>query len=68
MTTQYERLRAPLTIRRHKSSPVAKAGARLFTVPALALAMFRAVGPHYYALDIGGNMLVKPNRRPCGTC
>ncbi|CAK7267521.1 ribosome bioproteinsis protein ytm1 [Sporothrix epigloea] len=40
----------------HESSPVAAAAAGLFGLPALALAMFRAVSPHYYALDVGGSM------------
>lgn len=41
---------------RNESSPVATAAAGLFSLPTLALAMFRAIGPYYYALDIGGNM------------
>lgn len=45
-----------LTNCRHGHSPVAKAAAGLFSLPTLALAMFRAVGPYYYALDQGGNM------------
>lgn len=45
-----------LTPHRHGNSPVAKAAAGLFGLPTLALAMFRAVGPYYYALDHGGNM------------
>ncbi|PSS00836.1 hypothetical protein BD289DRAFT_402349 [Coniella lustricola] len=42
----------------HQGSLVAKAAAGLFTLPTLALAMFRAVGPYYYALAAGGNMFL----------
>ncbi|KAF3771028.1 hypothetical protein M406DRAFT_247508 [Cryphonectria parasitica EP155] len=49
---------AILTQTEHQGSPVAKAAAGLFALPTLALAMFRAVGPYYYALDIGGNMFL----------
>ncbi len=35
----------------YKGSPVAAAAAGLFGLPSLALAMFRAVSPYYYALD-----------------
>lgn len=42
----------------NESSPVAKAASGLFTLPTLALAMFRAVSPHYYSLDLGGNMFL----------
>ncbi|KAJ0117044.1 centromere kinetochore protein [Diaporthe amygdali] len=41
-----------------QAGPVATAAAGLFSLPTLALAMFRAVGPYYYALDIGGNMFL----------
>ena len=41
---------------RHAASPVSAAAAGLFSLPTLALAMFRAVSPYYYALDLGGNM------------
>ncbi|CAK7563061.1 MAG: ribosome bioproteinsis protein ytm1 [Sporothrix epigloea] len=40
----------------YESNPVAAAAAGLFGLPALALAMFRAVSPHYYALEVGGSM------------
>jgi centromere/kinetochore protein ZW10 len=30
----------------------------LFGLPTFALALFRAISPHYYSLDVGGNMLV----------
>lgn len=46
----------PSNIRRYESSPVAAAAPGLFSLPTFALAMFRAVSPHYYSLDIGGNM------------
>ncbi|ROW09099.1 hypothetical protein VPNG_05740 [Cytospora leucostoma] len=49
-------LSSQLTGRSHESSPVATAASGLFNLPTLALAMFRAVGPYYYALDVGGNM------------
>jgi len=49
---------AALTSDVYASSPVAAAAAGLFSLPTLALAMFRAVSPYYYASDIGGNMLV----------
>lgn len=47
---------AVLTSGAYEGSPVSAAGAGLFSVPALALAMFRAVSPHFYALDVGGSM------------
>ncbi|KAK5660157.1 hypothetical protein OQA88_13626 [Cercophora sp. LCS_1] len=47
---------AALTHETYSSSPVAAAAAGLFGLPTLALAMFRAVSPYHYALDIGGNM------------
>ncbi|KAJ3947035.1 ribosome biogenesis protein ytm1 [Colletotrichum fioriniae] len=46
----------PSNICRYESSPVAAAAPGLFSLPTFALAMFRAVSPHYYSLDIGGNM------------
>lgn len=55
---------AGLTFRRHEGSPVAKAAAGLFNLPTLALAMFRAIGPYYYSLDVGGNMFVYPAHIP----
>ncbi|KAK5630994.1 hypothetical protein RRF57_006709 [Xylaria bambusicola] len=39
-------------------NPMATAAAGLFSLPTLVLAMFRAVSPHYYALDAGGNMFL----------
>lgn len=47
---------AALTQEGYENSPVTAAAAGLFTLPTLALAMFRAVSPHYYASDIGGSM------------
>lgn len=35
---------------------MAAAAAGLFSLPTLVLAMFRAVSPHFYALNAGGNM------------
>ncbi|KAI0106409.1 hypothetical protein GGR51DRAFT_168916 [Nemania sp. FL0031] len=39
-------------------NPMAAAAAGLFSLPTLVLAMFRAVSPHYYALNAGGNMFL----------
>ncbi|GAP83964.1 putative centromere kinetochore protein zw10 like protein [Rosellinia necatrix] len=39
-------------------NPMAAAAAGLFSLPTLVLAMFRAISPHYYALDAGGNMFL----------
>ncbi|KAI1746075.1 hypothetical protein F4680DRAFT_9779 [Xylaria scruposa] len=39
-------------------NPVATAAPGLFSLPTLVLAMFRAVSPHYYALNAGGNMFL----------
>ncbi|KAI0490577.1 hypothetical protein F4859DRAFT_12755 [Xylaria cf. heliscus] len=39
-------------------NPMAAAAAGLFSLPTLVLAMFRAVSPHYYALNPGGNMFL----------
>jgi centromere/kinetochore protein ZW10 len=47
---------AALTQEHYENSPVAAAAAGLFSLPTLALAMFRAISPHYYASDVGGNM------------
>ncbi|KAK4238495.1 Centromere/kinetochore protein zw10 [Achaetomium macrosporum] len=47
---------ASLTQERYAESPVATQAAGLFSLPTLVLAMFRAVSPHYYATEIGGNM------------
>lgn len=35
---------------------VASTAPGLFTLPTFALALFRAISPHYYSLDVGGNM------------
>ncbi|KJR83781.1 centromere/kinetochore protein ZW10 [Sporothrix schenckii 1099-18] len=45
-----------LTSGAYEGSSVSAAGAGLFSLPALALAMFRAVSPHSYAHDVGGSM------------
>jgi protein transport protein DSL1/ZW10 len=47
-----------LTPFRSDDNPVAAAAAGLFGLPTFVLAMFRAVSPYYYALDVsgGGNM------------
>lgn len=47
---------AALTQSSYELNPVATAAAGLFSLPTLALAMFRAVSSYYYSLDIGGNM------------
>ncbi|KAK3325721.1 hypothetical protein B0H66DRAFT_616450 [Apodospora peruviana] len=49
---------AALTQDNYANSPVAAAAAGLFSLPTLALAMFRAVSPYYYAPDIAGNMFL----------
>ncbi|KAK2029721.1 hypothetical protein LX32DRAFT_638841 [Colletotrichum zoysiae] len=49
---------AALTKPEYESSAVAAAAPGLFSLPTFALAMFRAVSPHYYSLDIGGNMFL----------
>ncbi|EKG14672.1 RZZ complex subunit Zw10 [Macrophomina phaseolina MS6] len=38
-------------------SPIAPAGPRLYSIPNLVLAMYRATAPVFYANDIAGNML-----------
>lgn len=45
---------------RSESNPVAAAASGLFSLPTLVLAMFRAISPYYYALDVsgGGNMFL----------
>jgi hypothetical protein len=45
---------ASLTSEKHENSPVAAAAAGLFSLPTLALAMYRAISPYYYASDKGG--------------
>ncbi|OLN86977.1 Centromere/kinetochore protein zw10-like protein [Colletotrichum chlorophyti] len=49
---------AALTQPSYENSPVAAAAPGLFSLPTFALAMFRAVSPHYYSMDIGGNMFL----------
>lgn len=47
---------AALTQDSYAGSPVAAQAAGLFSLPTLALAMFRAVAPYHYSPGIGGNM------------
>ncbi|KAH8887339.1 hypothetical protein GQ53DRAFT_749822 [Thozetella sp. PMI_491] len=47
---------AALTQDSYANSPVVSAVAGLFSLPTLALAMFRAISPYYYSFDMGGNM------------
>ncbi|KAK3378363.1 hypothetical protein B0H63DRAFT_479661 [Podospora didyma] len=49
---------AALTQESYASTPVAAAASGLFSLPTLALAMFRAVSPYYYAPGDGGNMFL----------
>ncbi|KAG7132857.1 Centromere/kinetochore protein zw10 like [Verticillium longisporum] len=49
---------ATLTQASNENNPVVAAAPGLFSLPTLALAMFRAVSPHYYAMELGGNMLL----------
>ncbi|KAF4589623.1 is centromere binding protein at prophase [Ophiocordyceps camponoti-floridani] len=37
---------------------VASTGPGLFSIPTLVLALYRAMAPHYYSLDAGGNMFL----------
>lgn len=53
---------AALTQDSYATSPVATQAAGLFSLPTLALAMFRAVSPYYYAPGVGGNMYVEAGR------
>ncbi|KAI1352132.1 hypothetical protein F5Y01DRAFT_100236 [Xylaria sp. FL0043] len=41
-----------------EENPMAPAAAGLFSLPTLVLAMFRAVSPHFYASNAGGNMFL----------
>lgn len=50
---------AALTDPRYAETPIASQAAGLFGLPTLALAMFRAIAPHYYSPGIGGNMYVR---------
>ncbi|KAI1171831.1 hypothetical protein F4777DRAFT_564166 [Nemania sp. FL0916] len=43
---------------RNDGNPMAAAAAGLFSLPTLVLALFRAVSPHYYTLEAGGNMFL----------
>ncbi|KAI5865603.1 hypothetical protein GGS23DRAFT_559980 [Durotheca rogersii] len=42
----------------NEGHPMGTAAAGLFSLPTLALAMFRAVSPYYYSLTQGGNMFL----------
>lgn len=44
-----------INIPRSKGNPVATAAANLLGLPTFILAMFRAVSPYYYALDVSGS-------------
>ncbi|KAI1496795.1 hypothetical protein F5X99DRAFT_421857 [Biscogniauxia marginata] len=41
-----------------EGNPMGSQAAGLFSLPTLVLAMFRAVAPYYYSLEIGGNMFL----------
>jgi centromere/kinetochore protein ZW10 len=46
---------------------VASTAPGLFSLPTLALALFRAISPYYYSLSVGGNMYVtRPRARTRG--
>lgn len=47
---------ATLTQGSDEYSHVAATAPGLFTLPTFVLALFRAISPHYYSLDVGGNM------------
>ncbi|PKS05310.1 hypothetical protein jhhlp_008683 [Lomentospora prolificans] len=47
---------AALTGPGNETNPVASAASGLFGIPPLALALFRAISPYYYSLDVGGSM------------
>ena len=49
---------ATLTKGATEHGPIASTAPWLFDLPTSALALFRAISPHYYALDGGGNMYV----------
>lgn len=47
---------AALTMDGDKYELVASTAPGLFSLPTLALALFRAISPYYYSLNVGGNM------------
>lgn len=47
---------AALTVEGNEYELVASTAPGLFSLPTFALALFRAISPHYYSLDVGGNM------------
>jgi centromere/kinetochore protein ZW10 len=49
---------ATLTKGASEHGPIASTAPWLFDLPTSTLALFRAISPHYYALDGGGNMQV----------
>ncbi|ODA79154.1 hypothetical protein RJ55_04746 [Drechmeria coniospora] len=49
---------AALTRGEEEYSLVASTAPGLFSLPTFALALFRAISPHYYSLDAGGNMFL----------
>ncbi|KAF7558063.1 hypothetical protein G7046_g5889 [Stylonectria norvegica] len=49
---------ATLTREGTDNSPVAATAPGLFSLPTFALALFRAISPYYYSLDMGGNMFL----------
>lgn len=59
---------ATLTQDTYAGSPVAAQAAGLFSLPTLALAVFRAVSPYYYAPELGGHMYALPPFPPPLAC
>ncbi|TWU73379.1 hypothetical protein ED733_001995 [Metarhizium rileyi] len=49
---------AALTADGDKYQLVASTAPGLFSLPTLALALFRAISPYYYSLNVGGNMFL----------
>lgn len=47
---------AALTSENHDYALVAATAPGLFSLPTFILALFRAISPYYYSLDVGGNM------------
>lgn len=54
---------AKLTTGNEEYALVAGTAAGLFSMPTLALALFRGISPHYYSLTDGGNMYVDYTRQ-----
>lgn len=55
---------ATLTKEGDEYAHVAATAPGLFSLPTFALALFRAISPHYYSLDVGGNMYVAVTSPP----